>query len=125
MSLNVCTFSGRIGKDAELRYTADQKAVANFPLAVTVGWGGDESTLWVKCALWGSRGEKLAEHLVKGLQVSVTGSASVRGFKRANGEPGASLQLSVRDIALQGGGKPQQKPEAGFRDAPAEDDIPF
>ena len=39
MSINVFTFVGRLGQDAELRYTQGGKAVASFSCAVNVGFG--------------------------------------------------------------------------------------
>lgn len=69
---------GRIGRDAELRYTpgANATAVINLPVAVDYGRKdpntGKRPTQWVEIAIWGQQAEVLAEYLVKGQGVHFT-----------------------------------------------------
>ena len=39
MSLNVCTFTGRLGRDAEQKYLSTGTAVLEFSIAVDTGFG--------------------------------------------------------------------------------------
>lgn len=98
------TIAGRIGKDAELRRTPAGKSVASFSVAVDVGWGDNKKTQWIDCALWGERGEKLAQYLTKGSNVTVRGRPDVRAWVK-NGEAGAAIQCHVDEVTLQGGGQ--------------------
>jgi len=136
-SINVCTFSGRLGKDAETRYTPSQKAITNFSVAVDIGWGEKKRTMWLNCGLWGERGEKIAQYLTKGLAVTVTGDIELREYE-SNGAMKQSLSLNVRDVDIQSKiEKPQQQYTGGFREPAAskpqvpaqqgnfDDDIPF
>ena len=61
--MNVGTFSGRIGRDAELRHAKNGDAVTNFSLAVDVGTKDSPRTLWIDCVLWGKRAESLTQYL--------------------------------------------------------------
>ncbi len=136
-SINVCTFSGRLGKDAETRYTASQKAITNFSLAVDIGWGENKKTMWLSCGIWGDRGEKGAPYLTKGAAVTVTGEIELREYE-SNGETRTSLNLTVRDWDIQSKIEKKDQYTGGFRDNPApakpqaqqqdafqDDDIPF
>ena len=96
------TVAGRIGKDAETRQ-AGQTSVTNFSVAVDTGYGDKKKTVWLDCSLFGQRGEKLAQYLTKGQQVTVTGEGGLRTWD-SNGKSGAAMTLRVHEIALQGGG---------------------
>jgi len=142
MSINNCTFTGRIGKDAETRFTPSQKAITSFSLAVDIGWGDNKKTLWLRCNGWGDRFTKLSEYLTKGQQVGVCGEVSLNEWDGDKGKM-TSLELNVREIELLGG-KSESRSESGtkseqtqrtkseqsFRQQPAADefqdqDIPF
>lgn len=138
MSLNVCTFKGRIGRDATTRYTQGGKAVTGFPLAVDIGWGDNKSTLWIDCTIWAERGEKLAGHLLKGTSPTVSGELGTREH-----EGKTYITLNVREVEPEWqrqdtgntsssgprGGAPQRERPARATDAPrddfADDSIPF
>lgn len=94
----------RIGRDAEVRYTPNGTAVANFPAAVDVGFGDNKSTLWLDCALFGKRSEGgLVQYLVKGAQVMIEGNIDLRQYTKGDGTPGAAVTLNVQDLKLVGG----------------------
>ena len=89
---------GRVGKDAESRFTPSGKAVLSWSLAVDSGFGDAKQTIWLDCALWGERGTKLAEYIKKGSQLGVTGELGTREH-----EGKTYLKLNVRDVTLCGG----------------------
>lgn len=135
--MNLAIFSGRLGKDAELRYTKAGDPVLGFSLAVEERRRGEKSTLWIDCAIGGERGEKLQQYLTKGSAVTVSGRVSVRTFEGRNGVQ-AVLVLWVNEVTLQGGGgeRPQrreperqqqeeQQRQAAQAQADFDDDIPF
>lgn len=116
---------GRIGRDAQTRFTQSGKAVTGWSLAVDRGWGDNKQTIWLDCSLWGERGQKLETHLVKGAQVGVTGEI---GTREHDGK--TYVTLDVRDVTLVGGrpaeARNERKPTS--KSAPADDfndDIPF
>ena len=117
--MNNITIAGKIGKDAVTRHTANDKAVTGFSLADDQGYGDKKTTVWYDCSLWGERGTKLAQYLVKGQSVTVAGTLGTREH-----EGKTYLTVNVQEVALQGG----KKSEGG---APSKadtfegDDVPF
>ena len=114
--------SGRVGKDAELRYIPSGKAVLNFSLAVDVGFGDKKETQWWKCAMWGERGEKLHQHIVKGKVLTVEGitsGAEPRTWTDKAGTVHAEWAMSINKLAFVGGGKGVEAEEH------ESDNIPF
>lgn len=132
MSINVFTFAGRVGRDAEIRYTAGGKPVLGFAVAVDVGYGENKSTMWVDCSLWGERGEKLAYYLTKGSIVTVTGEASLQIYQ-SQGQERTKRACRVNDVQLPALSKDRSEPtrQDKPRSAPPvnegfdSDDIPF
>lgn len=133
--MNVFSATGNLGNDCRTN-NVNGTAVCNFSVAVKSGFGDKEQTLWLDCALWGSRAEgRLPEYLTKGQQVAVTGELGSREH-----EGKTYLTLRCNDVTLVGGKSdgggyqqptPQQQPQqppahqsaAGFGDF--DDDIPF
>ena len=75
IGVNKVILIGRTGADAELRYTGNGKAVANFSLAVNESFkNGDgeqrEHVEWVRCVAWEKLAEVCGEFLTKGKQLS-------------------------------------------------------
>ena len=132
MSLSNLSATGNIGRDVETRQ-AGSSTVATFPLAVTVGFGERQSTLWVRCNLWGNRATGgLIQYLVKGQAVAVSGELSENTYTGSDGVEKKSLELNVNSLDLIGskkdGGQQSQQPPKAPAKAGAEylsDDIPF
>jgi single-strand DNA-binding protein len=100
------TVAGRIAKDAELKQ-AGSTTVCEF--SVPHQPKKDGPTTWVRCAIFGKRGESLSRYLTKGTYVSAVGRLTVREYEGKNGKA-FSVELAVDDIALLGGG---QRDEGG------------
>ena len=105
MSLNLYGIA-RIGRDAELRHTAQGEAVANLSLAFNYGRkdsSGKTPTQWVDGALWGKRAESLAQYLIKGQAVMVTlKDVHNETFKNRDGGESVKLVGSVTEIEFAG-----------------------
>lgn len=127
--MNVICITGNLGKDAELKAMQDGTPVLKFSVADSQG--RDKPAIWWSADLFGKRAESLAPYLLKGQQVTVTGTLSEREYE------GKKFQtIRVNDLALQGArpdGPRQQAPrqqapqraaqQGGFEDM--DDDIPF
>ena len=130
--MNLFAATGNLGKDCR-KGEASGTAVLNFSIGVKSGYGDKEQTLWIDCALWGKQAEsRLADYLVKGQKVAVTGELGQREHDGKN-----YLTLRVASIDLCGGKSeggqaspapqrqaPQQSQQAAPPDA-FDDDIPF
>jgi len=123
MSINVICASGNIGKDAEQRWTNNQKCIASFSLPVRQGYGEREKTSWVKCMLFGAKAEKLPHYLTKGTKVTVTGEFVMEEWTDQNGGKRSQPVIIVMDIDFGSSGNKQaaqQQPEPDF-----DSTIPF
>lgn len=127
---NVFSFTGTVGRDAEVRYSPSGVAVLNFTVANNIGYGDKQQTLWIRVALFGKRAEgQLKDYLLKGQSVFVSGELTQSEYKGSDGTTKTSLELNANIIDLIGkkDGSAQQRP-APARQAAADDfndDIPF
>lgn len=92
--------AGRLGKDCRTG-NSNGKSVVNFSVGTDVGFGQNKKTIWVECAIWGDRADKLAPYLKKGQAVTVIGEGNMREWQSQNGS-GVSMTCNVQQITLQG-----------------------
>ncbi len=104
--MNNWNFTANIGKDAEQRYTPGGDSVVSFSAAVKSGYGDKAQTTWVRCAMWGKRGESVLPYLKKGQLVGVSGEASLREYQK-DGVTKSSLEVRVNDLTLLGKSEPR------------------
>lgn len=138
--MRVAIFSGRLGRDAELKAIPSGERVANFSLAVSTGTRDNPSTLWVDCSLFGKRAEALAPHLIKGTAITVAGDVGIRNWLGKAGDAAGTITCRVDRLTFGGkaggaGHHSEQQAEAvpvtrsaSEKAAPAvdfSDDIPF
>ena len=134
---NVFSFTGAVGKDAEVRNTPSGQTVLSVTVANNIGFGDKQQTIWVRVSLWGKRAEgSLAQYLKKGQQVFVSGELSMREYQATDGSTKTSLELNANIIDLVGKRNEQAghvaKAPQNVQAAPASlsfddefDDIPF
>ena len=132
---NKISFAGRLAADAEVKFLPNGDPLCSFRVASDVGYGDKKTTNWFSCQVWGTRGESLAPHLLKGAQVTVWGTLQLREWINKEGAKQLSPDVRVDDVALQGGkqssdeparspGKPAKAPYG--RPVPEFDgDVPF
>lgn len=127
--MNVFTGTARLGRDAEVRYTTNQKAVASLPIAVDFGFGDNKGTIWMDGSLWGKRAESgLIQYLTKGQQVVVSGELGQRKYTNKEGIEVPVTTLKIAEIDLVGGqpsgqAQPQPQQPQQQRQAPQSNDI--
>lgn len=130
--MNTANFAGNVGQEPRMNTvnTANgQKSVLNFSLAVqkrTKDQQGNYETLWVDCAIWGDRADKLQQYITKGTKLAVSGSVDVDSYEGNNGFV-PKLTLMVNELTLQGGGNQQggqqqnnQSQGGGYQQQPAQ-----
>ena len=113
---NVFSCAGSLGRDAELK-TVGAGSVLNFAVANSIGFGDKKVTLWLDCALWGKRGESVAQYLKKGQSVFVSGELTTREYQAKDGTLKTVLALNVNVVDLLGGKKDGQSQQ--YNQAPA------
>ena len=131
----VITVVGNLTADPELRFTASGAAVANFTVASTPrtfnrtsGEWEDGQPLFLRCGLWRQPAENVAESLVKGARVILTGRLRQRSFETKDGEKRTVIELEVDEIgpSLRYATATVTKATRSVGQAqPAEDEPPF
>lgn len=100
---NVFSFTGTVGRDAEVRSTPSGQMVLNVTVANNVGFGDRQQTLWVRVTVWGKRAEgQLQNYLKKGQQVFVSGELTQSEYQANDGTTRTSLDLNANVIDLVG-----------------------
>ncbi|HEY1372273.1 MAG TPA: single-stranded DNA-binding protein [Candidatus Binatia bacterium] len=142
MSVNKVILIGNLGKDPEVRYTQNGRAVARFPIATSEVWNDaegnrQERTEWHNIIVWGKQGETCGQYLAKGRQAYIEGSIRTRSYDDKTGQKRYVTEIIAQRVRfLGGGGGGRVAPEAdgeshgetaaaGGGQAPFDDDIPF
>jgi single-strand DNA-binding protein len=124
-SLNVCTFTGRAGRDPEVRYFESGKMVAEFSIAVD-GWKRDEKPLWLNLKIWGKIADVAANYVRKGSMIAVSGKLENETWAdKGSGEERSKIVLNVKDLTLLDSKKDSGASSFGGSAPDDDDDIPF
>lgn len=140
--MNRVTLIGRLGKDPEVRYTPNRKAVGNFTIATSEKWtdkagAKKESTEWHRIVVWDKTAERCAEYLSKGRQVAIEGKLQTREWTNKEGVKQYTTEIVASHVEFlgskeDGGGKAKAAPAAESRDddgpppaTPDDENIPF
>ena len=118
---NVFSAVVRLTADSELRSTPNGNQVLGFGIANNQGFGERQTVLFLRCQLWGKRGESLHQYLKKGTQCFITGELSQSEYQDKNtGETKRSLELNVQNVELVGSkGDNSQAPQQQAQSAQA------
>ena len=87
--INNVVLVGRMTRDAELRYTPSNVAVATFSLAVNrnfKGANGERETDFINCVIWRQQAENLANWTKKGALIGITGRIQTRSYENQQGQ---------------------------------------
>jgi len=104
------TIIGHLGRDPEMKYTPDGKAVTTFSVAssrkyTTSSGEQREETEWFNCSAWNKLAEICNQYLTKGKQVYVEGRLKSRSYQTQAGETRFSLDVTCQEIQFLGGGQ--------------------
>ncbi|MBU0515052.1 MAG: single-stranded DNA-binding protein [Proteobacteria bacterium] len=88
--VNKVILVGNLGRDPEIRYTTDGRAIANFTLATSERFKDkdgewQERTEWHRVVFFGRTAEVCGEYLHKGKQVYVEGRLQTRKWEDRDG----------------------------------------
>lgn len=147
--VNKVILVGNLGRDPEVRYSANGQAVANVTLATSESWkdknSGErqERTEWHRIVFFGRLAEIAGEYLKKGAQVYVEGRLQTRKWQDKDGNDRYTTEIVANEMQMlgsRGGAGAPSEPAAesaraydagsgkGAAKAPAadfDDDIPF
>lgn len=101
--LNRCEFIGRLGKDPEIRYTADSNAICNFSIAVGYKTATKETTEWVRIVSFGKLAGICGQYLFKGSQVFIAGRMTTRKWQNKDGVDQYTTEVVADQMQMLGG----------------------
>lgn len=87
--INNVVLIGRLTRDAELRYTPSNIAVATFNLAVNRNFkndNGDREADFINVVMWRQQAENFANWVKKGNLVGITGRIQTRSYDNQQGQ---------------------------------------
>lgn len=152
-SLNKVILIGHLGADPDVRYTQDNRPVANLSLATNEVYNDrdgnrQENTQWHRIVVFGKQAEVVENYFKKGKLIYVEGRLRTRQYEDQNGNTryitevvAQNLNMLGRKDDMAGGGTPSQSNQQGAAqetqqqgpgngEAPdlesdADDDLPF
>jgi single-strand DNA-binding protein len=109
MSVNKVILVGNLGRDPEVRFTANGKAVARFSVATSEMWNDTEGTRqerteWHNVVVWGKQAESCGQYLQKGRQVYIEGSIRNRQYDDKDGNKKYITEVNAQRVQFLGGG---------------------
>lgn len=105
MSSTTTTITGNLTADPELTFTPSGAAVVNFTVAASdrvmdkaTGEWKDGDPTFIRCSIWRTYAENVAESLSKGARVIVTGKLRSRSYETREGEKRTVVELEAEEI---------------------------
>lgn len=98
--MNKAIITGRLTRDPELRYTANNKAVCDFTIATNrpVVRDGERVADFINCRVWNKSAENLVKYQTKGNLIAVIGRMQVDIYKDKDGNTRYSNYLLVEEL---------------------------
>ena len=132
--MNVCVLTGRLTRDAELRFTNGGTAVSNFSIAVNESAKQQDGSYADKACffdvqLWGKSAESLQQYLTKGRQITINGRLKQETWQdQHSGQNRSKVVINASQLQLLSEpGQRQQDNQQGYQNrqqAPAKQSYP-
>jgi len=103
-TINKVTLLGNLGRDVEMRYTANGEAVANCQVATSSEWKDRDSgerqsaTEWHRCVAWGKLAELIGQYCRKGSAVYFEGKLRTRKWQDKDGADQYTTEVVVDEF---------------------------
>ncbi len=126
MSFNKIILVGNLGKDPELRYTPQGKAVCSFSMATNEkrrDKAGElqDVTTWFKVTLWGPQAETASKYLSKGRPVYIEGRLRLEEWTDRDNNNRFTLDVQATDMQFISAGR---EDGGGYSGGGSHDDEP-
>ncbi|WP_455146157.1 single-stranded DNA-binding protein [Streptococcus constellatus] len=124
--INNVVLVGRMTRDAELRYTPQNQAVATFTLAVNRNFknqSGEREADFINVVIWRQQAENLANWAKKGTLIGITGRIQTRSYENQQGQRVYVTEVVAENFQILES-RTQQNNNANPMDI-SDDDLPF
>lgn len=101
--INNVVLVGRLGKDVDLRATANGTSVANASLGVPRSFTnaqGERETDWINLILWRKTAENFEKYTHKGSLVGIEGTLETRNYENQQGQRIYVTEVNVNKFTL-------------------------
>ena len=125
--INNVVLVGRMTRDAELRMTQSNTAVASFTLAVNRNFknqSGEREADFINCVIWRQAAENLANWCKKGALVGITGNIQTRNYENQQGQRVYVTEVLANNFQLLESRSQQQSSNNNSMDI-SDEDLPF
>ena len=125
--INNVVLVGRMTRDAELRMTQSNTAVASFTLAVNRPFknqNGEREADFINCVIWRQAAENLANWCKKGALVGITGNIQTRNYENQQGQRVYVTEVLANNFQLLESRSQQQSSNNNSIDV-SDEDLPF
>lgn len=131
--MNRIVLMGRLTKDAEVRYTQNQKVVATFTLAVDRPFAneqGQREADFITCVAWGKAAELIGNSCAKGHRLLVEGRLQIRNYDDKNGQKRWMTEVIVSGFDFverraESQGEPAKSMADMGKEVPFDQEVPF
>lgn len=126
---NTVLLTGRLTRDAELKYTNSGTAICNFSIAVNRRYKDPKSGEWkddtsfVDIVVWREAAERCGKVLKKGSPVHVEGRLKSSSYEAKDGSKRSKLEVEARRVQILEKASPSGMSGGGEQEAPAGADI--
>ncbi len=107
--INKVILVGNLGKDPEVRYSANGNAITNATVATSDSWRdkntgeNQERTEWHRVVFFGRLAEVAGEYLKKGSQVYIEGRLQTRKWQDQSGQDRYTTEIVASEMQMLGG----------------------
>ena len=127
--INNVVLVGRMTRDADLRMTQGNTAVASFTLAVNRNFknqAGEREADFINCVIWRQQAENLANWAKKGALIGITGRIQTRNYENDQGQRVYITEVVAESFQLLES-RGQQQSNNGYSEPTdiSDDDFPF
>jgi len=131
--LNKVMLIGNIGKDPEMRFTANGSAVTTFSVATNRNFRRpdgewEKETDWFDVVTWNQLAERCSQNLQKGSRVYVEGRLHTRSWEGQDGQRRFRTEVIANAVSPQDRRQPSPLPVGGGDEDDGiidPDDLPF
>ncbi len=108
-SVNKVILVGNLGRDPEVRYSAEGSAICNISIATTSNWkdksSGErrEETEWHRVVMYNRLAEIAGEYLRKGRPIYVEGRLRTRKWQNKEGQDQYTTEIIADQMQMLGG----------------------
>lgn len=123
--MNKVILIGIVGQDPEVRNTPSGAIVANFSLATSKKYKGEQQTEWHRIVCFNKTAEIVESYVKKGTRLALEGELSTQSWEDKQGNKRSTTKIVSNSVEFIGGDSTAPRKETKTPIEEFEDDIPF